>query len=150
MFSTISKFFDKSTVDQILIIKVFFYLTYARFKLTFFPFRKIANTLGTVNQESTKVPDFLPDSYLAKLKQFILSIGQHIPLLKSCFVQALCAHYIIKGKGLEHTIYFGIHRDKKTKFSAHAWLRVGQHILTGEPEHEKFIVISSYTHHRIK
>ena len=42
--------------------------------------------------------------------------------------------------------FFGVKNTKSDGFSAHAWLRAGKEVITGEIELDQFAIINSFAH----
>lgn len=62
-----------------------------------------------------------------------------------CMVQALSSKWMLKRRGIDSTVYFGIKKDEEGKLKAHAWLRVGDKVLTGIHGHKSFKVVNLYS-----
>jgi hypothetical protein len=50
---------------------------------------------------------------------------------------------MLRRRHATNTLYLGVYKDIES-FAAHAWLRSGDLIVTGGPEHERFTVIACY------
>ena len=61
----------------------------------------------------------------------IAVMGQRVPWRSDCLVQALAARRWLEGAGIASVIGIGTRRDEDGEFAAHAWLYVGETIVTG-------------------
>lgn len=129
-----------------MLFEVPIYLAISRIVLIFYSFSHIAKKMG-VPQSETGYELTHPKVEITKcLKRHINTISHRLPWHCSCFCQALCAHRILKRKKIEHTIYFGVRSTESDGFSAHAWLRAGKEVITGESELDQFVIINSFAH----
>jgi len=51
---------------------------------------------------------------------------------------------MLRRRRLVSTLYLGVAKDENGSLSAHAWLRCGRRILTGDSGAEQFKIISSF------
>jgi len=54
-----------------------------------------------------------------------------VPWRSDCLVQALAAERWLRRSGVPSTIHFGVPKDQGGMFEAHAWLTVGERVVTG-------------------
>lgn len=100
--------------------------------------------MGKTNSETKKEPIELKPFKLDQLAKVIRAVSPLTPWKSNCFAQALCAHWLLSSKSIEHTIYFGVKFEESEKFKAHAWLRVGNRILTGGSGHSEYSEVGSF------
>ncbi|MGN6477950.1 MAG: lasso peptide biosynthesis B2 protein, partial [Flavipsychrobacter sp.] len=64
-----------------------------------------------------------------------------------CMAQAIICKRLLKKKGLQTTIYLGIAKDDNNyqKLKAHAWLMLGEHVLTGAYGYKQYQVANFYS-----
>ncbi|MBX2998016.1 MAG: lasso peptide biosynthesis B2 protein [Caldilineaceae bacterium] len=140
-----------SWADRWLLAQVFVMLGLARLTLRVVPFRRLAQHLGTLhNETSTESP---PD-HLAQARRIALSIARvspHTPWESNCFPQALTAKFWLRRRGIPTTLYLGVALNKtgadgstRTDMEAHAWLRCGPFLVTGGRGHERFTVTAIF------
>jgi hypothetical protein len=51
---------------------------------------------------------------------------------------------MLRRRGAASTLYLGLAKDRETQLQAHAWLRCGERILTGQRGMAGFTVISTF------
>ena len=90
-----------------------------------------------------KVNKSIPVSKLSLLKYKIQSLSRFLPFKVVCLDQALAARWYLGLQGVSSVVFFGVNKDND-KLVAHAWLKVGDYIVTGEDGHKEFKVIASF------
>ncbi|GAB5522878.1 MAG: hypothetical protein Roseis2KO_07500 [Roseivirga sp.] len=100
--------------------------------------------MGHEGKESPEEAATEGQEELTRLASAILAVSKYTFWKSNCFPQALCAHWILKRSRKAHTIYFGIKRDEPDKMEAHAWLRVGNRIVTGIKGHKEYTVLGKF------
>jgi hypothetical protein len=63
----------------------------------------------------------------------------------NCFDKALTVKYMLSRRKIRTTIYFGAAMNGKSLIKAHAWLRYGDKIITGNNGIGKFAVVSFFS-----
>jgi hypothetical protein len=117
----------------------------ARAAMAFLPFRRIAGWLGTPGAES---PATATTEEIATAREVGWAVGvvaRRVPWDGRCLAQALAATGMLRRRGLEGTVSFGVSQGKSAGFDAHAWLRFGPLIVTGGPDHERFKAFTTFT-----
>ena len=110
----------------------FFELTAARFKVSFLPGRKWSlrtnsdkpDVISNINRNSeTENPEVIA--------RLIESLALRLPWKSACLVNVLAAHRILKRRGIEHKVHFGVKKNKADNLEAHAWLSVRDEVILG-------------------
>src|SRR5205807_7326381 len=75
----------------------------------------------------------------------VRSAAAHVPWESTCLMQALAAAALLRQKEIGSTLYLAVAKDVDAPdgMLAHAWLRSGQRVLTGDADRERFTVIAS-------
>ena len=129
-------------IEYILFLEAWLLLHASRVLILFFPFKKIAASLGVLNQESiNEIIDLLIANNIKKAIQRASRVTLHS---SKCYDQALAGKIMLKRRKLPSTIYFGLSKNDQSNLIAHAWLRFGDQILTGERGHENFTIVAYY------
>lgn len=137
--------------DRWLLLQVFILLAVARLALRLLPFRRLARYLGPLQTETP--PDASPD-HLAQARRIALAVARvspHTPWESNCFPQALAAKFWLRHHSIPSTLYLGVALNKaganapdRAKMEAHAWLRCGSMIVTGEAGHHLYTVVARF------
>jgi hypothetical protein len=139
-----------SWADRWLLFQVFVLLGVARLALRVIPFRRLARYLGSLQTETPL--DALP-AQLAQARRVGLAIARvspYTPWKSNCLPQALVAKYWLRRRRIPTTLYLGVALNKpegpamRPEMEAHAWLRCGTLIVTGERSHERFTVTACF------
>ncbi len=115
-----------------LAFEILFFLIIAKLMVKCLPFRWYAKRLGKRYSETLSVRLLSHRPLLVYLRVIIPKIGDLVPWRSVCLDQALAGYIMLKRRGLPTTFYFGIHKKADDSFGAHAWLRCGRGIITGE------------------
>ena len=126
-----------------LLFESFFYLGWARI-LKYFPFAKVAPTLGERLKETSFSPHMKNKEMLKNISQAIHIMSRHTIWESQCLVKAIAGMKMLEKRKIESTLYLGTARDEKGQLIAHAWLRSGPFYITGAEGMEKFTVVGKF------
>ena len=81
----------------------------------------------------------------------IKALARYFPWDSKCLAQAVAGKWMLQRRGLPSTLYLGVERvhGGEKWLEAHAWLRCGTDIVTGERHHERFKVLAAFTEDRL-
>ena len=71
----------------------------------------------------------------ARIGATVRLAARHTPWRSECYPQALTARVLLGLAGIPHVVSFGVRRDRDA-LVAHAWVRVGEVVVTGTTGHE--------------
>ena len=71
------------------------------------------------------------DVLVERVAYAIPRVAARVPWRADCLVQASAARRWLALHRIESTIHFGVPKDKQLAFEAHAWLTVGERVVTG-------------------
>lgn len=140
----IGKFFKLSWVEQMLLFDVFFLSGIFRFAILFLPFNKLAAFAGKCKEESSEQVSDIDELTINKIRWAVSVVSRFTPWKSKCFVQALTAQTMLKKEKIGSTLYLGVAKDKEKKPLAHAWLRSGRIIVTGETGYSSFTQVAKF------
>lgn len=80
----------------------------------------------------------------ARVRWAVVAARARLPWRSSCLCAALAAARMLRRRNLPATLYLGVAREEGEALRAHAWLRSGELIVTGEPGMEDFAVIAGF------
>ncbi|CAN5325183.1 hypothetical protein BH09BAC6_BH09BAC6_33520 [soil metagenome] len=134
-----------SAADMQVVAYAFTWTIITRFCMVFLPFKFYKKFLGI---EQSAVQVLADDAALTDAKhvrQLVLAVCRHTPWQSECLVQAVVCKRLLNKRGIHTTLYLGVaSEDNKTKLKAHAWLTLGETILTGARGHKQFKVVNFY------
>jgi hypothetical protein len=128
--------------EYTLFLEAWLLLHASRLLILFFPFKKIAASLGVLNQES--ISEFSDLLIANNIKNSIERASRHALHSSKCYDQALAGKFMLKWRRLPSTIYFGLSKNDQSQLIAHAWLRFGDQIITGAKGIENFTIVAYY------
>ncbi len=130
----IRRFLRRTWAERLILLEAFAWLCWARLLLLTVPFRWIAPHLG---RQMAEGPATLADSdrlVVGRVSWAVLAVSRRAELGFVCLPQAMAAKWMLRRRKLTSTLYLGLRTNEKASLSAHAWLRVGDRILTGQAE----------------
>ncbi len=156
----VARFFQLPGLERRLFLEAVFWCGAARFAILVVPFRKYAWLLGKPQGElkgmeeannRNETGESLPgegkeDSKKDGLKQIARAVGRasrHVPWKTRCLVKAIAAKRMLRHRKIECTVYLGVARENG-RMIAHAWLKSGNIILTGEKAKKNYTVVSLF------
>jgi hypothetical protein len=123
-----------------LVIEALVLLGLSRATVLFIPFKRVAPHLGAMQQE-TPLGEF--DADAQRVARAIYLVSRHTPWRSNCFAQALAGHVMLRRRRVANTLYLGVHKEGEL-FTAHAWLRNGDLIVTGRNGYARYVPIALY------
>lgn len=136
-------FCQQPSQRKIAFLEAFLWLGLARGSVLLFPFAAIAPYLGELNQET---PEACIQSELAVVGQIAWAIAtgsRYTPWRSNCLARAIAGKMMLRRRKISSTLYLGLKKNAD-KLEAHAWLRVGEQIVTGGAIQSQFKVISFF------
>ena len=112
------------------------------------PFRRIAAWLGTPGVESSAETTVEATRMAEEIGWAVDVLARRVPWDGRCLAQALAATAMLRRRGLEGTVSFGVCQGETEAFNAHAWLRLGSCIVTGGPGHQRFKNLTTFARRR--
>jgi hypothetical protein len=110
------------------------------------PFRRIAGAIGLCRGQSPAQIDPASEARAVLIGRAVRSAAAHAPWQSTCLVQALAGASLLRLSGIGATLYLGVAKDGAAgqALIAHAWLRCGRQVLTGEAERDRFAELASF------
>jgi hypothetical protein len=132
--------------DRLWLLEAFACLSIAKIMVHTVPFRWYAPRLGRTDAETTDTISPAERALAVKVSWAVQAAARHAPLGFVCLPQALAAKWMLQRRGLPSTLYFGVALNAATKSGmlAHAWVRAGDKILTGEREAAHHVVVARF------
>jgi hypothetical protein len=140
----LARFMRRNRLDRRLLIEALALLCWARLLIRVVPFRWIAPHLGRPMAESPVDVGDAPRQLALRVAWAVQAVAHHVPLGFACLPQAVAAKWMLRRRRLPSTLYLGLQRQKEYATTAHAWLRVGDVILTGRHESSNHTVVATF------
>jgi hypothetical protein len=136
------RFLRLPPADRRLFIEAAGALTIAGLLLRIFPFARLSRRLGTHMAESPEDEAPSLTATAGRVQWAVETAARILPWNPVCLPQAVAATRMLQRRGIASTLYLGI--DPAADYDAHAWVRVGDVIVTGGPSPDRFSVVSSF------
>lgn len=140
----LSKFLGHDWAARALLLEALAWLCWAKFLLLAVPFRWLAPRLGKPMTQSPPTLSADEIQSAQRVSWAVQAVARHLPLGFVCLPQAIAAKWMLRRRRLASTLYVGVARPDQMKFTAHAWLRAGDKILTGRAESTTHTVIATF------
>ena len=127
-------------------------LAAAQVAIHLLPFRWVSSRLGRLGNKPPDRPISTEQQRQARQVGWaIMALARYFPWDAKCLAQAVAGKWMLQRRGLPSTLYLGVDRgrDEERWLEAHAWLRCGTDIITGERQHERFKVLAAFTEDRL-
>ena len=108
------------------------------------PFRRLAAGMGDVMAESPAADSGAERAAAARIGWAVQGLGNRLPWMSQCLVQALAATWMLQRRRIPSTLYFGVAKDDGRELKAHAWVRSGTQVLTGSQGWDTFTVVATF------
>lgn len=128
---------------RLLLIEAFVWLGCARFVVFMLPTRWYTAYLGSPNQATSDSVDHETQQMARRVTWVINGIAPRTPWLSNCLARAIAAKIMLQRRGYASTLYLGINQVDP-QMEAHAWLRCGEQIVTGDDERPRFTPVSCF------
>lgn len=128
--------------DQGLILEAAAGLVVAGIVLKTVPFARTARRLGRHMAETTRSEDGPVVERARRVRWAVGIAARNLPWKPVCFPQAVAATLMLRRRSIASTLYLGV--DPQRDLDAHAWVRVGDLIVTGGPLDRRFTVVSTF------
>lgn len=141
-----AKNFSRKPINEKLIyFEAALRLTYSRLSTRIISFRTIARGLGMPMVESPFEEE--PDAHdiVNVLPRSIDTLSRFLPFECKCLVQAIAAKKMLDRRHVKCTFYLGVKKGDGDLFAAHAWVRVGEKIVTGDTQVDEYTVVSMFS-----
>lgn len=134
--SAVGKFFTRSHRDRALFFEALLALVCAKVLVHTVPFRRVAPRLGRAQHETTRAISAAERVLAVDVSWAVQCAARYVPLGFVCLPQAMAAQTLLRRRGVATTLYLGVapKLEKAQGITAHAWLRAGDKIVTGESE----------------
>jgi hypothetical protein len=147
----IAKWINLDWAQRLVLLEGVCYLTAAQVAVHLLPFRWLAPRLGSLGEASSERPISQKGQREAQQVGWaVTALARYFPRDAKCLAQAVAGKWMLQRRGLPSTLFLGVERVHSGEkwLEAHAWLRCGTDIVTGERQHERFKVLAAFTEER--
>jgi hypothetical protein len=148
----VAKWTRLNWAQRLVLFEAAWNLAAAHVAIRLLPFRWIAPGLGSPGDAPPERPISQAQQIEAKQVGWaIMAQARYFPWDAKCLSQAVAGKWMLHRRGLTSTLYLGVERAHGGEkwLDAHAWLRCGSDVVTGERHHERFKVLAAFTEERL-
>lgn len=128
---------------NLLIPQGFIHLCIANWQVHHQKFKKLNQQLGD-QQAHEHCTATLSDKQKQELKKIAITIRKLGKVFGfKCLAQAIAAQRLLKQRKIPSQLYLGVHKNQ-SELKAHAWLKCGEHFITGKKGSEHFTTVITY------
>lgn len=136
------KFLALPFKDQKLLTQSLFLLAAIRTSLWLFPFAWINKLVSRLElrESNAELLDWIA------IDEIVLSVraGSRLVPFATCLTQALATQVLLRMKGQDSRVRFGVDKDEHNGLIAHAWVEINGRIIIGEEHrHSRFSVLET-------
>jgi len=142
--SRLRKFLTLPHSDRGCLIEAGIWLGIARLAILVLPFRWLARGFGQQMARSPEEAGATSAELLDHISWAVATASRRLPWDCLCLAQAMAGKAMLKRRGVPSTLYLGLAKDGEAQLQAHAWLRCGERILTGQQGMAGFTVIATF------
>lgn len=137
----------RSWYERVLLVEATVALATMWLAVQLVPFRLIIRAIGLSQMTSVECSDEPVSAKAVQIGRAVQSAATRVPWGGTCLVQALAGAAILRLNGLTPTLSLGVTRDAPagTSVLAHAWLRCGEVMVTGQVEQHRYKQIATFT-----
>lgn len=84
------------------------------------------------------------EDMLIKCTRAVRRADSLLPWNSKCLTQAIATKRLLERYDIKSTLFLGVGKDEHQKLIAHAWLKSGKRILSGEKGHERFTIVAKF------
>lgn len=142
MFRSVRRFCARPRWQKYMLWEAYVLLFLCRMAVLALPFKKImtwSDTKGLLQLEDSE-----QNPTIHWIQWSVTTASRYGWWNCMCLTQALAAKCMLKRRGCAGTLHLGATPPSQGKMKAHAWLRCGDTIVTGEKGYEKFAEMASF------
>jgi hypothetical protein len=144
MWKLINRFYRLSWRRKTEIITIFGLLGWYRIIVLTQPMKVWSQSLGETGQNLVYLHTPEDLLFIRKLRLDIARIAPMTWWNSNCLAQALCAAHLLRQHHVSYQLFLGV-LILQNEIKAHAWLKSDNIYVTGEYEHERYHVVTTYT-----
>ena len=134
----------RSPADLLLAAEALLLLAFFRACLMFLPVRRIVQAIA---RGPAPAIDAVQDAAVAqRVRWAVEAAARNSPIAFVCFPQALAGYAMLRRRGVQGTMVYGVARSPEGKLAAHTWLLVGERILLGAEGAAAFTPVQRWGH----
>jgi hypothetical protein len=139
----ISRYFNIKKEERILFHQALFLLIGWKMKIMFLPMKKYVMFFGEKGLEDL-YENNSKDDLIIRFPIAIHRADSILPWRSKCLTEAIATKRLLAKYNIRSTLFLGVAKDENQKLIAHAWLRCGPQIISGEAGYQKFTIVQKF------
>ena len=128
---------------QMLLLEAALRLVFAQLLTRLVSGRHLTRYLGLRSAAASRAEPQESMRVAHEVRWAVAAAAHYLPTKPSCLPQALAARWMLKRRKVKSTLFLGVARQDGP--TAHAWVRVGDAIVSGECAAETHAVVASFS-----
>lgn len=145
MFRKIKKYYSIEPTERKILNRTLFWLIYAFVLVRFIPLRWFSSMLGEFNRHVEVDLDNREIQLIALFRKNLKRLKEILPWKVKCFEEALAGKKTLNRHAIKTTLFLGVTKQGEQNLKAHAWLKSGNHFVTGERGYKQYTVVGFYS-----
>jgi hypothetical protein len=145
MLNTVTKFNRLSAEEKWLFIKTCYYFIFFWVVILLFPFKFYKRFLGQPENDTPEISNSEEEKMVTYTYRAVNRAARYLPFPRKCLIEAMVAKRLLEKQNIKTTLYLGVAKDGSKEIIAHAWLRWGEKIITGNKGVPKYKIVSKFS-----
>lgn len=139
------RFLKKTLQEQVIYIEAGMGLGISRLCIIFLPFRWIAPRIGRHMAEFRDAPHPGDIPSIRLIGRAVNTMSRLLPWECKCLAQALTAKAMLNRRNIGSTLCLGVAKSEDRSIKAHAWVKTGSIVVTGEAGMSSYTIVSTFS-----
>ena len=141
--SLLQKFFCKSPAQRCLLLEALSLLMMSRLALSLFSFRRITRLLNRPFRR-TEADTGNRETLRTDVSWAITAVADNLPIPVLCFPRGIAAQAMLRRRGINATLFYGVAKLPEYGFKTHVWVQDGSEGVIGHQIAHHYTVLTSY------
>ena len=138
LYRRLNKFLKLSLREKWFLAEAVILLGAGRLTVLLFPFSIIKKHIEKDIGSSVRPKNNNDSETVRLVKWSVQCMSRYTPWKSKCFAQAIAAQRMLRKRGITSTMHFGVDKDSEGGLVAHAWLKCGVLVVTGNQGMKRF------------
>ena len=145
----LTKIVRRSPAELLLAAEALLLLAFFRVCLALVPVRRIIRTITRGHPSAIEsiqtAPGELDAAIARRVRWAVEAVARHSPIAFVCFPQTLAGYTMLRWRGVQSTMVYGVARSQAGEMIAHTWLMVGDRCVLGGEGAGEFTAVERWS-----